>query len=435
MKTGNMNSISRIQGSCRISMPFILSILTIGLMLAFLGCKKDDTSDITPTPTGNDKYTIEQTVSDQAQQNTLSFDALAFMTGSLGAQTFLPPGKVADYSGFQYLRDNDVTNLGHNTSFVTIIAFNMLHLLTEEQLQMYVDAARVQVDLINEYAYQRYPLCKAFRRLINGDLPAGTTMLDEDEVKNYSAALYRIDGEISYNRAKLFGEVIGSMSDQQLSQLAALKALNGIGNWDSSLTNPLESYHLEKDVNVAVMTYASEMYAWWAGSVEADVYFCPERQGTYFGSFYLKDWPAMGNPNYTINEQLTATAGQDFLNILNQEQKSIITGIVADQKSSLLGLVDTRRSVSNELRKFLSGTEADSQLVYSLSEDYGRQDGEIIYLYATHFAEVFNSISPAQKDQLESLADNLGYLDPSGGFLYSDPIAMPEIDNTDHFFK
>ena len=25
--------------------------------------------------------------------------------------------------------------------------------------------------------------------------------------------------------------------------------------------------------------------SWYAGSVTADVYFCPERQGTYFGSF------------------------------------------------------------------------------------------------------------------------------------------------------
>jgi len=42
------------------------------------------------------------------------------------------------------------------------------------------------------------------------------------------------------------------------------------------------------------MTYASEMFSWYAGSVEADVYFCPERHATYFGSFYMKDIPAMG---------------------------------------------------------------------------------------------------------------------------------------------
>ena len=52
-------------------------------------------------------YTITQTISDQAQVTTLAFDGLAMMTGNLDSQSFFPPGKVADYTGFQYLRDND----------------------------------------------------------------------------------------------------------------------------------------------------------------------------------------------------------------------------------------------------------------------------------------------------------------------------------------
>jgi hypothetical protein len=35
--------------------------------------------------------------------------------------------------------------------------------------------------------------------------------------------------------------------------------------------------------------------------VETEMYFCSERQGTYFGSFFLKDGPVMGNPDYTID--------------------------------------------------------------------------------------------------------------------------------------
>jgi hypothetical protein len=318
---------------------------------------------------------------------------------------------------------------------VTIISLNILNILNEAQIQMYVDAANSQVGLINEYAYKRFPLCKAFRRLIDGDLPTGTTGLDQKEVQTYSAELYRIDGEISYNRAKLFGQVIGSLSTEQKAEFDALKALNGVGKWDSTLTDPLKDLHLEKDVNVAVMTFASEMYAWYAGSVEADTYFCPERQGTYFGSFYLKDWPAMGNPNYTINEQLTATAGQEFLKILNTEQSELITGLVGLQKESLLSLVTSRQNISTELRKFLSGSTADSSLIYSLSDEYGRHDGMIIYLYASHFAQVYKSMSEEQKVTLKSLADDLGYIDPDVAFLYSEPISMPEIEDTDHFFK
>ena len=42
------------------------------------------------------------------------------------------------------------------------------------------------------------------------------------------------------------------------------------------------------------MTYAGDLFSWYAGSLEADVYFCPERQGTYYGGFYIKDAPAIG---------------------------------------------------------------------------------------------------------------------------------------------
>ena len=57
------------------------------------------------------------------------------------------------------------------------------------------------------------------------------------------------------------------------------------------------------------MTYASDMFSWYAGSLDADVYFCPERHGTYYGGFYIKDAPAVGHEGYSISEQLTATAG------------------------------------------------------------------------------------------------------------------------------
>jgi len=386
-------------------------------------------------PFENPQYTTTQTVSDEAQGNTIAFDALGFMTGNFGSQTFLPPGKVADYSGFQYFRDNDQTKLGHNTSFVTIIASNVLNILNSYQIQMFVDAANDQIDLINEYAYKRYPLCMAFRRLIEGDIPSGTTGLDKDAVITYSADLYKIDGEISYNRADLFGKVISSLTNLQAEKLKELRNLNGVGNWPSDLPDKLKDLGLDKDVNVAVMTFASEIYSWWAGSVTADVYFCPERQGTYFGSFYLKDWPAMGNPNYTIDEQLTANSGQNFLNVLTQDQKNLIDGLVSVQKSSLLALVDTRENISNELRKFLKGGVASNSVIQTLSEEYGRYDGEIIYAYATAFSQVYKSMNLTQKNQLLALANDLGYISPSGAFLYSDPISMPSVENTDFLFK
>jgi len=426
---------------CRIQRTRFFGILPVILIIilssVFTRCKKDTVDDIaTPAAvTTVDQYTITQAISDEAQRNTIAFDGLAFLTGNLGSQSFLPPGKVADYSGFQCLRDNDPTKLGHNTSFVTIIAFNVLHILNSNQINLYVTRAQNQIDQINAFAYKRYPLLKAFRRLKEGDIPAGTTGLSKEAVMAYAAELYRIDGQISYDRAKLFGMVANSFSSEQKAKMDALKALKGIGNWDSSLSNPLEGLNLPQDVNVAVMTYASEMYAWYAGSVTSDVYFCPERHGTYFGSFYLKDWPAMGNPNYTIDETLTASAGQNFLAILTTAQAGQVTGIVELQRSALTELVEKREAVSTELRKFLASQTADSSAVIALSERYGELDGEISYYYATTFSQVYNTLSDEQKTKLTGLADQLGYVNPAGAFQYSQPVAMPEIMNTDFMFK
>jgi hypothetical protein len=419
----------------------VLKVFSIILITAFAAlfvqCRKADNGTATgsTTVTNAPQYTITQAISDEAQGNTIAFDGLAFLTGCLGSQSFLPPGKVADYSGFQYLRDNDPTNLGHNTSFVTIVAFNVLHILTSDQINMYVERAQNQVNQLNAFAYQRYPLMKAFRRLKDGDIPTGTTGLNKDAVESYAAELYMLDGQISYDRAKLFGRVIGSFTSEQKAKMDALKALNGVAHWDSTLSNPLQGLNLTQDVDVAVMTYASEMYAWYAGDVTSDTYFCPERHGTYFGSFYLKDWPAMGNPDYSISETLTANAGQDFLSVLDSAQANQVKAIVDLQRSDLLEIVSKREAISTELRKFLSSQTADSSTIVSLSESYGELDGELSYYYATTFTQVYSTLSTDQKAKLTTLANNLGYLAPTGGFLYSQPIAMPDIINTDFMFK
>jgi Raf kinase inhibitor-like YbhB/YbcL family protein len=412
----------------------LLLLILASAVIALAGCSKGHDTVADPTEDPNARYTIDQTLSDEAQRNTIAFDGLAFLTGSLGAQSFLPPGKVADFSGFQYLRDNDPTGLGHNTDFVTIIAFNMLNILTPAQVTQLVASAQVEVQQINDFAYHRFPLLKAFRRELDGDRPAGTTGLDSSAVVAYTADLYRLDGEISYSRARLMGGILHSLTTAQKTSLDSLKALNGVGNWDRGLADPLQGLHLGPDVGVAVMTYASEMYGWYAGSVEADVYFCPERQGTYFGSFYLKDWPAMGNPNYTINEQLTASAGQDFLAALPAPQAALVTGLVDVQRGALLEIVERRRDIATLLRRFMTGLPVDSVAVIALSARYGELDGQIAYSYATRFSNVARALSTQQKTQVASLADGLGYVSPTGAFLYSAPIPMPMIANTDFLF-
>ena len=234
-----------------------------------------------PPPQGS--FTMAQTISDGAQRTTLAFDGLAIMTGNLDAQSFFPPGKVADYTGFQYLRDNDPDNMGHNTSFLTRIANNVIYLLTDSQLAQLVALAVAQQDQVSQYGYERFPLMQAFRRLVDGNIPAGATGLNLDAVKEVSRGLYLLDGQISFDRAVLYSKIYSSMN---ANQIAALDAMKGHG-WNSwpDITNAQVSSKMRQipqGLAVAVMTYASDIFSWYVGSAAADIYFCPERHGTYY---------------------------------------------------------------------------------------------------------------------------------------------------------
>jgi hypothetical protein len=387
------------------------------------------------TDANGSAYNIDQAISDKAQGMTIAFDALAFLTGDLGADSFFPPGKVADFWGFQYLRDNDPSQMGHAGDFLTSAAVNMLNLLTADQRTQLVALAESQVESINEYGYKRFVLMQAFQNLMDGNLPSATTGLNEDAVKAYSVELYTLDGEISYARAELMGSLVNSMD---AAQKEVMDAMVGVGMLDwPTVEEPSDIRGLDRDVKVAVMTYAADLFSWYAGSVDADVYFCPERHGTYFGSFYLKDIKAMSDPSYAIPTDMTGNLGDELLSTLTTDQAKLITGLVDIQKPSLLGIVDTRRQISIELRKFLTGGTADKATVLALMEHYGELDGEIIYNLAVNFTTVSQSLTSDQKDQLTAIRQELlGELShPSGAYLYSQPIAMPEIASSDFLFK
>ncbi|MCP4901779.1 MAG: hypothetical protein GY906_32850, partial [bacterium] len=378
------------------------------------------------------QFTMDQTLSNQAQRTTIAFDGLAFLTGSLGADSFFPPGKVADFWGFQYLRDNDPTEMGHNTDFLTRAANNVLSILTESQLEDLVVLAEGQVSPVNQYAYDRFVLMNAFRRLLEGDLPEGSSGLDLAAIQGFSAELYRLDGEISFERAEAMGGILGSFD---AGQRAFLDSLVGAGMLD--WPNPgdqLDPRDYSHDVHVAVMTYAADMLSWYAGSIEADVYFCPERQGTYFGSFYLKDAPAMGNPDYTIPSNLTAEMGEAFLDTLTAGQEAIVSDLVDVQRDWLYEIVERRQDAAAELRRFLVGEEADREQVLAVMERYGELDGNIVHAYATAFATLASGMSSSQQTELEGLRTDLGVSAPDGAYLYSEPIAMPEIPSADFLF-
>lgn len=379
-------------------------------------------------------YTMEQTLSDNAQEMTIAFDGLAFLTGDLGSDSFFPPGKVADFWGFQYLRDNDPSEMGHNTDFLTKASLNMLSILDADQTAQLIALAEGQVDSINEYGYQRFVLMTAFRRLYEGDHPDGTTGLDQEAVQAFSAELYRLDGEISYERAQVMGDILYNLNTEQKAYLDDMVG-QGMLSWPD-VEEPAELRGLNHDEKVAVMTYAGDMFSWYAGSIEADVYFCPERQGTYFGSFYMKDAPAVGNPGYSIGTNITGDMGKAFLQTLASEQAEIITELVDTQKPDLYEIVDVREQVSMELRKFLNGESADKETVLQLMAYYGELDGAIVYNYAISFVEVGQTLTDPQMAQLMELRyQTLGDFTPQAAFLYAETINFPDVPNTDFLFK
>ena len=385
-------------------------------------------------PKSNRKFDMAQTLSKGAQEHTISYSGVAFYTGCFYASTFYPPGKVADYFGFQFFRDNDPDEGGHNTDFLTKAAYHTIHLLNDEQLGVLIDLAEKQDSLIAAYAYARMPVIKAFHRYLANDIPSGKTKLSQNMVLTASKEIYRIDGELSYGRAKAFSTVIKSLTQEQKDYLYALNAI-GMQLW--SMPEKPKDRGIPRELNTHVMTNASEMFSWFLGSLEADTYFCPERQGTYFGGFFMKDAPAMGNPNYSINTETTADKGKYMLEeILDNTQEQKIRGIYSTVRNDLDSIAFIRQEISIELRKFWEQVEIDKQHILDLSVKYGEFDGKYIYTMAERFVDVARTLSTQQMNNLFELRELKDFpCKPGMAFLYSKEITEPEIENTDAFFE
>ena len=379
------------------------------------------------------QYSIEQAISDNAQLHTIAFNGLAFITGGYGEATFIPPGKVCDFFGFQYMRDIDVAEKGHNPMFLSRVAGNVLYILNDSQRALLEKAARQEAEQLRVLAQMRLPLIAAFYRELRGDIPQGSKGLNKSAVMRYAGNIFAFDADLSYRRAQLFGQLATSFTPDQKAWLGKMK----FGDFNTWPDIDVEQYKLprgtEKLVNVAYMTYASEFFSWYAGSVEADTYFCPERHGTYFGGFYMKDMPAMGKRNYDISTSVTGDSGKEFLGVLTENQRNNITAIPDLQRRAIRETINLRRAIASELRKFLKGGQADKEKVLALGRRYGELDGEMSYYYATAFAKVAKTLTAEQKSKLNRLrAGNPS--DPKGPFLYSSPISMPNIGNTDFLF-
>ena len=392
---------------------------------------------ITISPASTPAYNIDQCLTDQAQSTTLAFAGFGMMTGNLCAQSFFPPGKVADYWGFQYLRDNDPSNNGHNTSFLTRVSCNMLYILNDQQIALMKTLAASQVASVRLYAWKRYTLMKAFRRLMDGTGPTGNSGLSLTAVKAASRELYLLDGQISYERAVVYANIFRTLTAAQKAYIAAM-AGQGFSAWpDKSETDVLAvTQGLSNDEVVAMMSYAGDMYSWYTGSLVSDVYFCPERHGTYFGSFYIKDAPAIGHPGYSIDEALTATVGSALVDstkgYISADGATTMNALVDTQRQNLYAnatanMVLARTQVSQALRSLITSTEPSAAFLSSVraivdqySAMYGELDGENNYNYATTFYTLWNNIggtyfTTAQKASLATLRQQYMTVTYTGG--------------------
>ena len=383
---------------------------------------------------GQKKYSIEQAISERAQLTTIAFSGLAFITGDFGASTFIPPGKVCDYFGFQYMRDVDVAEKGHNPMFVDRVVGNVLFILNDEQKQLFRNLAEEQVPLLEALAEMRLPLIKSFHNELDGLIPSGSNGLNKQAVSNYVGEIFEQDAKLSIRRAEVLAEVANSLSDEQKTYLGKMK-FGDFNSW----SDKTELAHLDmkksKLYNVAYMTYASEFFSWYAGSIEADTYICPERQGTYFGGFYMKDIPAMNKRDFDISTSITGDSGEEFLNkVLNTTQRGYITGILDQQHELLMEVIDVRREFSTELRKLLKEQQPDKNKLIELGHRYGELDGELSWNYTIAFAKINNSLTDEQRSALMKLR-NLDDYESAPYYIYSSPAKKsPVIQNVDTFF-
>jgi hypothetical protein len=300
-----------------------------------------------------------------------------------------------------------------------------MRLLTDAQRRAFQEEARAEAVQLEAIARMRFPLVAAFHAEITGDLPKGCRGLDHAAVQDYGADLFERDARLAWGRARAFAAVARSLSAGQKHALSLWK-FGDFRTWPEvgpeafRQLYPRAGSRLE---GVACMTLASEFFSWVAGSLEADAYFCPERHGTYFGGFYMKDMPAMGKRDFDLPAALTGDVGEAFLDVLEPAQRARLAAVIDQQRAPLQGVVDTRRAIAARLRGFLGGEGPSEAELRALGRRYGRLDAELACLYADAFRDLRRTLDGSQTARLQAIRGPFKGEDGTA-FLFSDRIAL-----------
>ncbi|CAM9309320.1 unnamed protein product, partial [Heterosigma akashiwo] len=376
---------------------------------------------------------INDTLRDGAQEQTIRATAVAWLSGDLCADSFLPPGKVADYFGFQYLRDSDDCEMGHNSEFAAMAAAVMLETLNATQREWliqyaYEEAGEIDAASItdihfgtnDEIIYGRFPMQMAFRELLD----EGRESLSRDRMEAYSEEMYMLDGKFTHGRAKVFTRVLNSLN---ATQRAHLDELGCMTEWPDHTDLELFDKSHGNFIKTLYTTFAGQLLSWYKGSQEADAYFAPERVANYFGLFYLKDISSIMTHNVTIDADATKDLGEQMLETLTSAQQEKISGIVDAQRADYGDYYVARLDLTAELRAALNGHRApDEAKVMALSAEVGRLDARVAHLYAITFAELYHNMTAKQLEDMVKLR-NLEEYPCSGTFYYSWNQQEPEV--------
>lgn len=386
-------------------------------------------------PPGPEGYTIEQAISDRAQVSTIAFEGVAFLTGNFAQATFLPPGKVADYFGFQYMRDRDAGGKGHNPAFLDRIAANVLRILNAEQRALLLAEAEEEVPLLEDLALRRLPLIRGFYRHLNGETPPGSGGLNRQAVAKATGALFAADAGLAYQRAETLGRIANSLSAEQKGLLRHLR----FADFNAWPALDMELYKLPRGtaplVNIAYMSMAGDFFSWYAGNIEADLYFAPERHGTYFGGFYMKDMPVMGKRDADISTALTGDVGEQFLRSLPPEVQRLYVEVLDAQRPILNEIIAVRRSIGTELRRMLERHHTDRSKVERLGQRYGELDGNLAWLYANVFSRTARALTTDQRRALTRLRGAALETPTAAAYLFAEPLdRLPEVGNGEALF-
>ena len=106
----------------------------------------------------------------------------------------------------------------------------MLYILNDAQKAKLVALAKEQAPLYVNFAYNRFLLTNAFRRNLEGNIPAGSTGLSSQAVSQYTSGLYKTDADLSYNRALVVGDIVNSFTADQKAYLAKMQ-FNNYASW------------------------------------------------------------------------------------------------------------------------------------------------------------------------------------------------------------